>query len=75
MVYVLGDAEISKHSNNEDFVEVKDTIVEGFRKGQHADGLVEGIRLCGQKLKKHCPLQPGDENELCNDLRIWKQFS
>ena len=30
MVFVLGDTEISKHFNNEDFVEVKDTIVEGF---------------------------------------------
>ena len=74
MVYVLGDVEISKHFTDEDFVEVNDAIINGFRKNQCTNGLVEGIRLCGHKLKEHCPSQRGDENELCNELKIWKQY-
>ena len=73
MVFVMGDADISKHFKNEDFVEVKNAIIDGFRINQFGDGLVEGIRLCGQKLRQHYPLQPGDENELSNDLILWKQ--
>ena len=73
MVYVLGDAEISQRLSDDDFVEVKDAIVEGFRQGEYADGLVNGIRLCGQKLSSHFPLQPGDQDELFNELIIWKQ--
>ena len=75
MVFVLGDVGISKHLSNEDFVEVRDIILDGFRKKQKKDGMVEAILLCGQKLQKFCPLKPDDKNELCNDLRIWKQFS
>ena len=75
MVYVLGDVEISQHLSNKDFVEVRDIILDGFRENQKKDAMVEAILLCGQKLQKFCPLKPDDENELCNDLRIWKQFS
>ena len=73
MVFVMGDADIRKHFKNEDFVEVKNAIIDGFRINQFGDGLVEGIRLCGQKLRQHYPLKPSDENELSNDLILWKQ--
>ena len=73
MVFVMGDADISKRFKNEDFEEVKNAIIDGFRINQFGDGLVEGIRLCGQKLRQHYPLKPSDENELSNDLILWKQ--
>ena len=73
MVFVMGDANIRKHFKNEDFVEVKNAIIDGFRINQFGDCLVEGIRLCGQKLRQHYPLKPSDENELSNDLILWKQ--
>ena len=39
-------------------------VVEGIRRGQADEGLVEGIRLCGQILQRHVPARPDDRNEL-----------
>jgi putative membrane protein len=39
-------------------------IVDGIRRGQADEGLVEGIRLCGEILGRHVPAGPDDRNEL-----------
>ena len=39
-------------------------VVEGIRRGQADEGLVEGIRLCGEILGRHVPAGPDDRNEL-----------
>lgn len=73
MVYVLGDETISEKLWDDDFVAVKDAIIDGFKQGQRAEGLCKGIRLCGDKLTEHFPIKEGDVNELPNDLRIYQQ--
>jgi putative membrane protein len=39
-------------------------VVEGIRRGQADEGLVEAIRLCGEILQRHVPAGPDDRNEL-----------
>ncbi|NOY82540.1 MAG: hypothetical protein GXP31_16200 [Kiritimatiellaeota bacterium] len=73
MVYVLGDSTISEKLTDADFAEVKDAVVAGFASGRRAEGMCNGIRLCGEKLAAHFPIQEGDVNELPNQLRIYEQ--
>ena len=73
MVYVMGDSESSKHLRNDDFVEVKDAIIRGFKEEKYGEGLAQGIQLCGQKLAPHFPRKEDDQDELSNDLILWKQ--
>lgn len=74
MVYVLGDEAISKKFNDKDFAEIRDVIIKGLKhKGNRAEGLCEGIRMCGTKLAEFFPISENDTNELPNTLRIWKQ--
>lgn len=73
MVYVLGDISISEKLSNDDFAEVKDRIIEGFRQGKRGEGLCAAIEMCGQKLAKDFPIQKDDTNELPNCIRIFQQ--
>jgi putative membrane protein len=74
MVHVLGDVTISEKLNNSDFEEVKDAIINGFKKTEiRAEGLCKGINLCGKKCAEHFPVKDDDVNELPNTLRIWEQ--
>ena len=73
MVYVLGDSTISEKLTDEDFGEVKDAIIKGFKEGKRCDGLCDGIKLCGEKLSKHFPIKEDDVNELSNELIIFEQ--
>ena len=70
MVVILGDRAISSKFKEEDFEEVKSTILSEFRKGNYTEGLVKGIERLGEKLAEHFPIQEGDENELPNQLEI-----
>jgi len=73
MVYVLGDSTISEKLTDADFGDVKDAIIAGFADGRRGEGLCNGIRLCGEKLAVHFPIEEGDVNELPNQLRIFEQ--
>ncbi len=67
-VRVVGDAAIAERLGDGDFVEVRDAILAGLRAKSLADGLVAGIRLCGEKLSRHFPKSAGDRDELSNEL-------
>ena len=47
---------------------VKDTVIAGMAAGNPAEGLASGIRLAGQQLSNHFPLEANDINELSNDI-------
>ncbi len=70
MVRVTGDRAISEKLTDDAWQAVRDLIISGIRRGKAADGVVAGIRRCGEILAEHFPIEPGDVNELSNELRL-----
>jgi putative membrane protein len=70
MVRITGDRTIAGKLSDRDWQDVRDRIVDGIQRGRPAEGLITGIRRCGEILSEHFPRAPGDKNELANDLRI-----
>ena len=65
---ILGDGGINAVVPDDFWNEVKDTVIAGLAAGNPADGLAAGIRLAGQQLSAHFPLEANDINELSNDI-------
>ncbi len=70
MVQVIGDEGISQKLSQSDWEAVRDLIIDGIRSRKPAHGLTRAIKKCGEMLKEHFPIQPGDTDELHNELRI-----
>ena len=70
MVQVLGDDMIDQKLSQDDWEQVKDLVIDGLRSGKAAEGLQRAIACCGDLLAVHFPIEPGDVNELTNELRI-----
>ena len=45
-------------------------IIDGMRKGQPSDGIIETIGIIGEELKTEVPIKPDDENELSNEVVV-----
>ena len=65
---ILGDGGINAVVPEGFWDEVKDTVIVGLAAGNPAVGLASGIRLAGQQLSAHFPLEANDINELSNDI-------
>ena len=65
---ILGDGGINAVVPEGFWNGVKDTVIAGMAAGNPAEGLASGIRLAGQQLSNHCPLEANDINELSNDI-------
>ena len=65
---ILGDAGINKVTPDNFWEEIKTNMLTYFKEGNFADGLVKGILMAGEKLKKHFPYQQDDVNELSDDI-------
>lgn len=65
---VLGDQGINDKVPAGFWNEVVQHIHDAFAKGQFGDGLVEGIRMAGEKLVEHFPPRADDKNELPNQI-------
>ena len=65
---ILGDGGINAVVPEGFWNEVKDTVIAGLAAGNLSEGLASGIRLAGQQLSAHFPLEANDINELSNDI-------
>ena len=65
---ILGDGGINAVVPDNFWNEVKDKVIDGLATGKPAEGLASGIRLAGQQLSAHFPLEEDDRNELSNDI-------
>lgn len=65
---ILGDAGINKVVPENFWESTKDLMRSYFKEGKLSEGIVEGINLAGQQLKKYFPYIDGDVDELPNDI-------
>lgn len=65
---VLADQAIAQKLPKDTWFQVCHLMVDGVKKGQTGEGFANAIRKCGEHLTQHFPIQPGDVDELSNQL-------
>ena len=65
---ILGDEGINKVVEEGFWNDVKDLMLAHFKEGRFADGLEQGIKCCGEKLKTYFPYQSDDINEIPDEI-------
>ncbi|MEA1785801.1 TPM domain-containing protein [Arenibacter sp. GZD96] len=65
---IVGDHGIHSKVPKDFWESIKAQMHVHFSKGKFSLGIIEGIRMAGEKLQAHFPWQKGDENELTNEL-------
>ncbi len=65
---ILGDAGINKVTPDNFWEKIKSTMLSYFKDEKFAEGLMKGIQMAGEKLKKHFPYQQDDVNELPDEI-------
>lgn len=69
---IIGDSGINKKVPDNFWEETKDIMLDLFKKGQFADGLVAGIERAGLQLKSFFPSSDDDINELPDEIVYFK---
>jgi len=69
---ILGDVGINQVVEENFWDDIRDHMLNHFRENNFVDGLVEGITMAGQQLKKHFPYQKDDVNELSDEISFGK---
>ncbi|GEQ86903.1 hypothetical protein ULMS_24110 [Patiriisocius marinistellae] len=67
---IMGDKGINDKVSPHFWESTKDVIIDHFKKGNIAQGLVDGIIKAGEQLKKYFPYKSGDVNELPDDISV-----
>ena len=65
---VAGDQGIHEKVTQAFWEEINRLVLGHFKKGEFAEGLCEGIALCGKQLQQYFPLAANDQNELSDDI-------
>ena len=69
-VCVWSDRNVSAKVPESEWKTITEALVRALHDGNAREGMVEAIRRCGDLLSKDFPIQPGDVNELSNELRL-----
>lgn len=69
---ILGDLGINAKVPKNFWESTKEKIIEHFKEGLFAEGLIEGVTLAGKELKQWFPYQTDDVNELPDDISFGK---
>ena len=67
---ILGDKGINEKVPENFWDNIKELMLDHFKRQQFTEGLCKGIEMAGEKLKTHFPLQSNDTNELTNEISI-----
>jgi len=69
---IIGDAGINSKVPEGFWDLIKETMTEHFRNNRFTEGLVEGIKLAGEKLVEYFPYLQNDTNELSDEISFGK---
>jgi len=69
---ILGDAGINEKVEENFWDDIKEEMAKNFKNEDFSEGLITGIILTGEQLKKHFPYQLDDVNELSNEISFGK---
>lgn len=69
---ILGDVGINTKVPANFWVDIKEMMQNHFKKGEFAQGLINGILESGIQLKTHFPYQRDDVNEISDDISFGK---
>jgi uncharacterized membrane protein len=65
---ILGDKGINEKVPADFWDNIRDTMLNHFKKDEFTEGLKKGIEMAGEKLIAHFPFERHDLNELENDI-------
>lgn len=65
---IIGDIGIDDVVESDFWECTKDVVIENFQNKKFKDGLVEGIKRAGERLKVFFPYDSDDTNELSNEI-------
>jgi uncharacterized membrane protein len=65
---IIGDAGVHARCGDVFWREVAAEMTGRFKKGEFTSGIRHGIEKAGELLAQHFPAQPGDKNELPDDI-------
>lgn len=65
---IIGDSGINKVVPENFWDSTKEAMLAEFKKGNMVEGIVAGIKLAGEQLKKYFPSVANDTNELSDDI-------
>ena len=65
---IIGDAGINRVVPKDFWDNAKENMLESFKAGDLAGGIIKGITMAGQQLKAYFPNQDNDKNELSDDI-------
>ena len=65
---ILGDAGINAMVPANLWDEIKELILDHFKKGEFAEGLSKGIMQAGERIRQYFPYRQDDVNELPNEI-------
>jgi len=69
---IIGDIGIHQHVGERFWDDIKASMLNHFRDGRFAEGLVYAVTAVGARLKKHFPYRKNDVNELPDDISFGK---
>lgn len=69
---ILGDAGINAKVEDDFWDITKEKMVAQFKEGQLTQGIAEGIKCAGERLKEFFPYQSDDQNELSDEISFGK---
>ncbi|MFW5724845.1 MAG: TPM domain-containing protein [Bacteroidota bacterium] len=69
---ILGDSGINARVPEGFWNQTRDVMAKHFRDNEFTEGLVKGIAMAAEQLKKYFPWQKEDTNELPNDISFGK---
>ena len=69
---IIGDVGINAVVPEDFWDSTKEIVINHFKKAEYTQGLVEGITLAGELLKKYFPRQKDDVDELSDEISYGK---